>query len=126
MSINKVKKKGEPRPLTEISNETLIKWVSLALKSVTSETISNSWKPLTIDNLNVAHIEQDNDFDLDEEASEETELQDLINEINAGDNDSENEDENLTNLPGFTEQMLSFEVFIKEEEIVKIEPLYLK
>ena len=76
----------------------------------------------------MAHIEQDNDFDLDEEASEETEteLQDLINEINAGDNDSENEDENLTNLPGFTEQMLSFEVFIKEEEIVKIEPLYLK
>ena len=59
---------------------------------------------------------------------EETELQDLINEINAGDNDSENEDEdeNLTNLPGFTEEMLSFEVFIKEEEIVKIEPLYLK
>ena len=65
---------------------------------------------------------------MDEEASEETEteLQDLINEINAGDNDSENEDENLTNLPGFTEEMLSFEVFIKEEEIVKIEPLYLK
>ena len=83
---------------------------------------------LTIDNLKVAHIEQDNDFDLDEEASEETELQDLINEINAGDNDSENEDEdeNLTNLPGFTEEMLSFEVFIKEEKIVKIEPLYLK
>ena len=78
----------------------------------------------------MAHIEQDNDFDLDEEASEETEteLQDLINEINAGDNDSENEDEdeNLTNLPGFTEEMLSFEVFIKEEEIDKIEPLYLK
>ena len=61
---------------------------------------------------------------MDEEASEETELQDLINEINAGDNDSENEDENLTNLPGFTGEMLSFEVFIKEEEIVKIEPLY--
>ena len=74
----------------------------------------------------MAHIEQDNGFDLDEEASEETELQDLINEINAGDNNSENEDEdedeNLTNLPGFTEEMPSFEVFIKEEEIVKMEP----
>ena len=51
------------------------------IENITSETISNSWKPLTMDNLNVAHIEQDNNFDLDEKASEETEtkLQDLIN-----------------------------------------------
>ena len=41
-------------------------------------------------------------------------------------NEDEDEDEILTNLPGFTEEMLSFEVFIKEEEIDKIELLYLK
>ena len=79
IAIHEEKKKGKPRPLTDISNETFIKWVSLALTKITSETISNSWRPLTIDNLDMAHIEQDNNSE--QEDSEEIHLQDLLNEI---------------------------------------------
>ena len=57
IAFHKDKKKGKMRPLTDISNETFIKWLSLSLKNISSETISNSWKPLTIDTLNTANIE---------------------------------------------------------------------
>ena len=52
-------KKGKPRPLTDISHETFIKWISLSLTRITSETIMNSWKPLTIQNLNTAIVEEE-------------------------------------------------------------------
>ena len=79
----------------------------------------------------MAHIEQDNNSE--QEDSEEIHLQDLLNEIQGGaeeenedEGENEDDDEYMMNLPEFNQEMLDFEIFLKNEEIIKIETMHLK
>ena len=125
IAIHKQMKKGKVRPLTDISNETYIKWISMSLKNITSETIKNSWKPLTSKDLDQAFIQEEDQLD---ENIEKINLDEILKEINEKDDEPDeiDDDDFVSNLPGFCEEMLDFEIDAEDTEIINLKPLILK